>query len=341
MRFALAAVTTCFLGSWIAYGSPVASSSDVASAGDGFFPTRLDKIKSMYAWEGFVYDIEACQDFLKLVEDFARMRLMGARNVITFDYCGTGADATYYDTIITAAGWTGINIIPLVWTLPIHPIGQNYTTNDTFAIKSVPRIYAVTQAVIRNPGPVLAVALGDEPLYDNDAGSADALAAYILQMKASFQEAGLDIPVSISDMAYGWQISGNITSVQDAVDFFMINNFPYFDGNAVWGGDNNSWASFLSSIDYFQSLANGRPLLVTQTGWPSNTNTFAPNSADVIATVPSEEAFFKLLDSHCEDYFKQANIGWMWRNWDDAIDGWGALYDNGTEKWPIQARLDC
>jgi len=178
-------------------------------------------------------------------------------------------------------------------------------------------------------------------LYDNDAGSADALAAYIVQMKASFRDAGLDIPVSISDMAVGWQSSGNITSMQNAVDFFMINNFPYFNENAQWGGDNDSWADFLVDMQYFESLANGRPLLVTQTGWPSNTITFAPNSPDVIATVPSEEAYFKLLDSHCEDYFKTANIGWMFRNWDDAIYGWGALYDNGTEKWPVTARLGC
>lgn len=50
-----------------------------------------------------------------------------------------------YSDVITAAGLADLNIIPLVWTLPIHAVGQNYTANDTFAIKSVPRIDAVTQ----------------------------------------------------------------------------------------------------------------------------------------------------------------------------------------------------
>ena len=46
-------------------------------------------------------------------------------------------------------------------------------------------------------------------------------------MKSTFANAGLsDIPVSISELAYGWQISGDISSMVDAVDFFMINNFP-------------------------------------------------------------------------------------------------------------------
>lgn len=78
-----------------------------------------------------------------------------------------------------------------------------------------------------------------------------------------------------------------------------------------------------------------------QTGWPSNENTFAPNSPDVIANVQSEQGFWDLLDSHCEDYFKPNNIGWMWRSWDDSIDGWGALYLNGTQKWALSARLVC
>lgn len=84
-------------------------------------------------------------------------------------------------------------------------------------------------------------------------------------MKADFKNAGLhDMPVSISDLAYGWQSSGNTTAVADAVDFFMINNFPYFDFDAQGGGSNTSWQDFLTDMAYFDSIANGRPLLVTQ-----------------------------------------------------------------------------
>lgn len=78
-----------------------------------------------------------------------------------------------------------------------------------------------------------------------------------------------------------------------------------------------------------------------QTGWPSNENLWSPNSKKVVASVPSEEAYWKLLDGHCEDFFKAKNIGWMWRSWDDVIDGWGTLYSNGTEKWKISARQTC
>jgi len=302
----------------------------------------MKRIKSMYAWEGFVYSIEACKSTSEMAEDFLNMRLRGARTVITFEFCGSGADVGYYDDVITAAGLADINIIPLVWTLPIHAVGQNYTANDTFLIKSVPRINALTQAVIRNPEPVLAVALGDEPLFDDDAGSPSALTSYILGMKSAFASAGLsDIPVSISDLAFGWQSSGDITPVQNAVDFFMINNFPYFSFDATTGGSDVAWNDFLGDMSYFESISQGKPLLVTQTGWPSNENEFSPNSPDVVASVASEKGFWDLLGSHCEDYFKPNNIGWMWRDWDNAIDGWGVKDANGRDKWNWRARRSC
>ena len=89
-------------------------------------------------------------------------------------------------------------------------------------------------------------------------------------MKSDFRNAGLsDIPVSISDMPYGWQISGDISAVSDAVDFFMINNFPYFAQNAQNGDSESTWDNFVNGIKYFEKIANGKPLLVTQVGFPS------------------------------------------------------------------------
>jgi exo-beta-1,3-glucanase (GH17 family) len=182
-------------------------------------------------------------------------------------------------------------------------------------------------------------------------------------MRSNFTAAGLDIPISISELAYGWQISGNITAVSDSVDFFMINEFPYFAQNAQAGGSSSSWQNLLTDMEYFETLANGRPLLITQvsfrlsllgnyvvcpselnyfqTGWPSNEDEFAPNSPAVVASVASEEAYWNLLDRHCEDYFKAKNIGWMWRAYSDVIEGWGVIKLNGTDKWPWRARLLC
>ncbi|EJD05096.1 glycoside hydrolase [Fomitiporia mediterranea MF3/22] len=298
---------------------------------------RLDTIKSMYAFQGFVYDIDA-------IKDFQTMRSVGARNVITFGICNTGKDVSFYDDILSAAETAGIYIIPLIWTL--------MDNGQTFSGTAVPIMKAVTQAIIAKPTFVIAVALvsqnliyphsvRDEPLYDNDAGSPGNLAKYILELKSDLKNAGLDIPVSISDMPYGWQSAGDISSVADEVDFFMINNFPYFAQNAENGGSKSSWDSFVNGIDYFESIAKGRPLLVTQTGWPSNKDLFAPNSKDIDASVSSEQAYWVLLDSHCGDFFKPKNIGWMWRSFNDDMSGWGAYDSNGKQKWKLSAKTTC
>ena len=83
-------------------------------------------------------------------------------------------------------------------------------------------------------------------------------------MKSSFSNAGLSIPVSISDMAYGWQQAGDTSAVAAAVDFFMINNFPYFAFDAGFGSDATSWNDFTTDMSYFMSISQGKPLLVTQ-----------------------------------------------------------------------------
>ena len=102
-------------------------------------------------------------------------------------------------------------------------------------------------------------------MYDNDAGSANNLAKYITQLKSDLSDAGLsDIPVSISDMPYGWQSAGDITAMVAAVDFFMINNFPYFSFDATTGGSTVAWNDFLNDMNYYASISEGKPLLVTQ-----------------------------------------------------------------------------
>lgn len=72
---------------------------------------------------------------------------------------------------------------------------------------------------------------------------------------------------------------------------------------------------------------------------PTNEDEFAPNSLDVVASVLSSKGYWDLLNSQCEDYFKNMNIGWMWQSWKDDIDSWGVKYLNGSDKWNWSAQL--
>jgi exo-beta-1,3-glucanase (GH17 family) len=282
--------------------------------------SKLSQIKNMHAFAGFVYAVSSCPSKSKAASDFANMKKMGARTAITFDICQGQDQQTFYGNMIAAAQQAGIMIIPLIPTLSTNIDGN---------------MNAIVNAVKANPGPVLAVALGDEPLFDNDFGNVGNVVSHINTIKSSLSSHG--IPVSISDMAYGWQQAGDISSLANAVDFFMMNNFPYFAGNA--GNGDNAWGAFKNDISYFQKISQGKPLLVTQTGWPSNKNEFPSQSAT--ASVAMEQKFFQLLNSHCADFFKPNNIGWMWRSYDDSITGWGVLDGSGNQKFALNAVTSC
>lgn len=310
-----------------------ASSTAVVNGGKGGISgSRLKTIESLYAFAGFVYDVSTCPSASTINSDMKAMKAKGARAFITFEACDNKG---FWDDIIKAAQTNDLLIMPLVWTMLEN-------SGDSIQGTVQPRIDTITKAVIANPSHVLAVAMGDEPVYDQDFGDNSVLVQKIKTMQAAFKKAGQDIPVSVSDMAYGWKQGGDISSVADAVDFFMINNFPYFAVNAAGGGDSSAWSNFMSDMTYFKGIAKGKPLFVTQTGWPSNKNEFNPNSGAVQATVNGgEEPFAKLLDSHCSDYFKKNKIGWMWRDWNDNISGWGLLDGNGQPKFSWNMKTSC
>lgn len=305
-------------------------SSPSGSSGSSNSQSRLDKIKSMYAFQGYVYAISSCKSKGQMTSDFKSMVSHKARTVITFGSCPSQDSTNDYENIIQAAQDAGIDVILLVDTL--------VTGSNSLYGGVIPRAKRIAQAIINKPNNVLAFAYGDEPLYDNDFGSPGNLASQIYNIKGQFKSAGLDIPISISDMGFGWQSAGQKSSgssVAKAVDFFMINTFPYFGQSASWGGNDGAFEAFKNDISFFEGIAAGKPLLVTQTGWPSSTAEFAPNSNSIVATTGSEQAYWQLLDGHCSDYFKSKNLGWMWRDWNDDIQGWGVKDGSGNFKFNV------
>jgi len=281
----------------------------------------------MYAFAGFVYAIDACQSSGTLKKDFSNMvNKYKARNVITFGQCQSKG---FYGQIISAAKESNINLILLAHTLP----GGSY--NDG-AISST--ISTIVKAIIANPDPVLALAMGDEPYYDHDLGGVGGIVGKINYARSQFKAAGLDIPISISEMAYGFQSAGQTSASSQgvkALDFIMANVFPYFSQSATTGGSQGAWNSFKKDIEFFEKIADGKPVLVTQTGWPSTREQFAPNSNSITVSKSSAGAYWNLLDNHCSDFFKAKKIGWMYRAYNDQIAGWGLLDGSGGPKFDV------
>ena len=78
------------------------------------------------------------------------------------------------------------------------------------------------------------VQFGSEPLYDDVLPHAQ-LADQVKQAKANLSSLG--IPVTVSELAYGYQERGGAQDVLDAIDFINIHTLPFFDQKASTGAD--------------------------------------------------------------------------------------------------------
>ena len=76
------------------------------------------------------------------------------------------------------------------------------------------------------------VQFGSEPLFDSVLSPKD-LAEQVLAAKKDL--ASLGIPVTVSELAYGYQKNGGAQDVLDALDFINIHMLPFFAKTASTG----------------------------------------------------------------------------------------------------------
>lgn len=155
----------------------------------------------------------------------------------------------------------------------------------------------------------------------------------------------LNIPVTVSDMAWSYQKESGSSAVLEAVDLLDIHTLPYFASDARGGSD--AWHDVSGDISWFmsQSPAKGKKIIMTENGWPSEPSQgVQPNSRTATTDIGQEKAYFDLLDSQCS-YFKNTNGGIAWFAHiysDDQEPGYGILYTaGGTEKFNFSPRTHC
>jgi exo-beta-1,3-glucanase (GH17 family) len=76
------------------------------------------------------------------------------------------------------------------------------------------------------------VQFGSEPLFDNVLPH-DQLAEQVILAKQNLSS--LNIPVTVSELAYGYQERGGAQDVLDAIDFINIHMLPFFSQEASIG----------------------------------------------------------------------------------------------------------
>lgn len=299
--------------------------SSVPSSTDGWWCSP----NTEYAFLGFSYEVTACQSLSQLNSDFADIKnTFGSRYVRLYGACDRNG---FYDDIVSAAWATGLGVHALIW-FGFDGGNQWMTRRDALvsSLTSNPKAKFVTRGV----------QFGSEPLFDNVLPHSQ-LASEVTSLKSKLL--GVGIPVTVSELAYGYQERGGAQDVLDAIDFINIHMLPFFSALATFGAA--SWPLVETDMNWFIEHGNGKKMYFDENGWPSVTSPgVQPNSILAQASVSNEEGYFSMLDSHCEDLKlgPQGGIGWFAHIYSDEQEpGYGIYDDAGKKKFPFKPRTSC
>lgn len=116
---------------------------------------------------------------------------------------------------------------------------------------------------LANQGFVDIAAVGNEVMYRKDL-SEDELLAFIDKVKIAIPAT---IPVGYVDAYYEFTIKPRIT---EACDVILTNCYPFWEGTNI----DYSLAHMKSMFHQAKSVANGKKIIITETGWPSKGESF-------------------------------------------------------------------
>ncbi|KAI5989470.1 glycoside hydrolase superfamily [Pisolithus marmoratus] len=281
-----------------------------------------------HAFLGFSYEVTSCQSLSQLKADFANMRkTFNARYVRLYGACDKSG---FYNNIIEAAWQNTLGVHALIWFGFDGGSEWEMRRDDLFdTLHTNPKAPFVTRGV----------QFGSEPLFD-DVLSRQSLTEQVVLAKKNLSD--VRIPVTVSELAYGYQERAAL-DVLGEIDFINAHILPFFSTNATTGGA--AWPLVQQDMDWFIQNGKGKKIYFDENGWPSVTSSgVQPNSANAVASVSSEEAYFQMLDSKCEALKKGpcGGVGWFAHIYSDQEEAGYGIYDTqGKLKFPFQPRSSC
>ncbi|KAL6861088.1 glycoside hydrolase family 17, beta-1,3-endoglucanase [Trichoderma novae-zelandiae] len=185
--------------------------------------------------------------------------------------------------------------------------GDAAFANEMAALKS-----AIGQYCDRLDGLVAGISVGSEDLYRitptgvaSHAGAGaqpDTLVNYIGQVRDAIKGSCLaDVPVGHVDTWNAWVLDSS-KPVIDAVDWLGMDTYPYYE-NTKANGIANAKSLYEAALTKIQNAGPGKPVWVTETGWPVN----GPTSGDAVASAANARDYW--LQVGCPNFGK-VNVWW-------------------------------
>lgn len=159
---------------------------------------------------------------------------------------------------------------------------------------------------------VVGISVGSEDLYRsspqgvaNEAGvgaTADVVLRYIQQVRDAVAGTSLSgKPVGHVDTWTAWVAPEN-AGVIGAVDWLGHNSFPYFE-TTLANPIEQAEGVFYNALGATESVSQGKPVWVTETGWPVE----GPTSGQAVASVQNAQTYWKAVGC---DLFGSRNVWW-------------------------------
>ncbi|KAI0107599.1 GPI-anchored cell wall beta-1,3-endoglucanase EglC [Nemania sp. FL0031] len=265
----------------------------------------LATTSSSQAIQGFDYGSTShdgsCQRYSGFRELFERARnLPGtssgftAARLYTSIQCGTTADPI---EAYQAAIDTDTKILVGLWASAGRSVFENELRALTTAAKTLGT--AFTDRVV-------GISVGSEDLYRSSAlgiagGAGDGTTAgvileYIGLLRDWTRGTLLEgKPITHVDTWSAW-IQPESSGVVAAIDFLGHNSFPYFEG-AVPNAIDTAAGHFWWAVSVTESVAQGKPVWITETGWPDimRGHVAGPVFRDAVPSIENAQAYWKTV----------------------------------------------
>ncbi len=172
-------------------------------------------------------------------------------------------------------------------------------------------------------GHVDVAAVGNEVLYRKDLNE-DELLNYIERVKQEIP----NIPVGYVDAYYEFVHKPRITEICDVI---LCNCYPYWEGTSI----DDSFNHMQQMFRMVQNVANGKRVLITETGWPSNGESLrgaVPSTLNAMKYFINTQLWSN--DENIETfYFSSFDESWKMSDEGEVGAYWGIWDSNGKLKY--------
>lgn len=174
-------------------------------------------------------------------------------------------------------------------------------------------------------GYVDVAAVGNEVLYRKDL-SLEALLKYIKRVKDALS--GLNIPVGYVDAYYEFS---EHPSLVESTDIILANLYPFWEGCPIDYALGHMQAMYGQVVD----AAQGKPIIITETGWPSQGGSFEGALANEASAMKYFMDTVNWTEANAIPIFYFSSFDESWKTGDEGDVGayWGLWDKNENLKF--------